>query len=141
NIEALEHFKKGSFHGEVLQYYRNGQLKRKEVYKFGEMKSGQCYTAAGADTAYFVDRVIPRFPGGDDKFMLYIFSHPLYKEFQKTNKISGEVLIDVDFDEQGKVVNATYNRKVHPALDEVAMKLVIQIPNWEPAEDENGNPV
>jgi hypothetical protein len=132
----------GFLDGEVISYYKNGNVERKEIYEGRDFVSGQCFTVDGRDTAFYkyVDRSLPRFPGGDDNYDSYVVKRRKYPEYCRKNKIQGKVYVYTYFDETGKIYKTQITRKVHPLLDNEALRIINAMPRWEPALSDTGVP-
>jgi hypothetical protein len=134
-------YKKGFYDGEIARYYRNGKVARKERYNNGKMLSGFCFTKEGKDTSYFFERSVARFPGGDKFYKGYVKKRLHYPNYCWRNKIKGRVFVFTYFDEKGKIYKTEIDKSIHPLLDEEALRIINNMPTWEPALDDNGKPV
>jgi TonB family protein len=84
--------------------------------------------------------VQPTFPGGADKLMDYLAQQIKYPEEARKQKREGKVYIEFVVDETGKVKDASVMKSADPLLDAEALRVINQMPNWNPGT-ENGNPV
>lgn len=141
NLSIVEPFKSGFFHGNVIYYTEANNVSRVERYNHGKMKSGKCYSKNGEDTTYYIDRGIPRFPGGDNKYAEFIKSLPAYKDFCKKNNIKGSVYLLAKFDDKGKLTNVKIKKSLHPLADQQAIDVVKMLPDWLPKLDITGKPI
>ena len=73
--------------------------------------------------------VPPSFPGGEEALNRYVFSHLKYPR----GEMAGTVYVRFGVDAQGKIVNAAVEKGLGPAWDEEALRLVRDMPQWEPA--------
>lgn len=80
------------------------------------------------------------FPGGEDAFCSYIKDNMNYNEEAKMKDIQGRVIVRFTVDEQGKVKKPEVIRSIHPLLDTEALRLIKNMPDWEP-EMINGNAI
>lgn len=78
-------YKNGLMHGIYISYWDNGQMKRKDHFKKGKLKSGTVWNPAGEEAAYYPLLVKPVFPGGMKGLVSYVKEMPLIP------KDSGEV--------------------------------------------------
>lgn len=131
-------YENGFFNGEVVCYYLNGKVERKEKYRKGKLKSGVCFTKTGSDTTYFPDRRYPHFPGGDGKYKSYVFGTDLYKQFK--GKVGDELIyVHALFDEDGKIYDAYIEGHPTPtAAEAAAISIINSMPKWEPAVNSEG---
>lgn len=135
NLQWVKTFKGDQYDGEVIRYYKNGEMERKEIWKNGFMKHGACFTRTGEDTTFYKTQCCPEFPRGWKQYDKYIKQNRRYPEYCKTNKIKGTVKLHVYFDTTGKVYQVDYLEKVHPLLDAEAKRLMFSMPKYEQAYD------
>lgn len=78
----------------------------------------------------------PLFNGGDPnvEFVRYIARNLVYPEIAAENGVDGKVLIQFDIDVVGNLVNPVILRKVDPALDAEAIRVVLTSPRWNPGK-------
>ena len=80
------------------------------------------------------------FPGGDEAQEAYIVANLRYPQVAKDNGIEGVVAVLFTVKIDGTIGNIKIKRMVDPDLENEAIRLVKQMPNWTPATD-NGTPV
>ena len=78
--------------------------------------------------------VVPNFPGGMDKMMLFIAQNTKYPQNAKDNGIQGKVFVEFIIDQKGKVTNVKLKRSVDKELDAEAIRVVSLMPDWNPGE-------
>jgi hypothetical protein len=141
-LESYCNYKNDHYHGEIAFFYPNGVMKRQEFYKAGGIFiSGKCFTPDGKDTAFFMNRSAPSFPGGNEKYTQYINNNKQFRKFKQQNKnIKGEVVIEASVDEQGKIYDTKFIQRLHPQADTVFLNMVLPI-QLLPALDDYGKPV
>ncbi len=83
---------------------------------------------------------MPEFPGGEEALMKYLKNHLKYPESAKENDKEGRVIVQFVVDKNGKVNNVEVVRGVDAALDSEAVRMVSEMPEWTPGE-QNGKPV
>ena len=64
----------------------------------------------------------------------YIKQHFHYPEDAKAKNIHGFSVVEFRLDSNGKVSHAHIHRPISPSIDAEAVKLVANMPNWEPAK-------
>jgi len=74
-----------------------------------------------------------QFPGGVHNLMLYIRENMEYPEEAKEDGVQGRVLIKFIVRKDGSIVDAMVSRGVDPLLDEEAIRVVKNMPDWIPA--------
>lgn len=80
------------------------------------------------------------FPGGDEARDQYIKVNMKYPQVAKDNGIEGVVAVIFTVKTDGSIGNIKIKRMVDPDLENEAVRLVKQMPAWEPAMD-GGTPV
>jgi protein TonB len=77
----------------------------------------------------------PKFQGGDQNtFSKWVNSKINYPESAQENGVQGRVMIQFTVDKDGYVKNASVIRKVDPALDLEALRVVSSSPRWTPGK-------
>ena len=82
----------------------------------------------------------PSFPGGDVKLYEWLSKHVIYPTEAAVNNIQGRVIIEFCVRTDGSIGDIKVVRGVHPALDNEAIRVVKDLPHFNPAQL-NGNPV
>ena len=82
------------------------------------------------------------FPGGINEFNKYIESNLIYPSDAKENRIQGIVIIEYTVDEEGRVVDSLLSvaRGVTESIDNEAIRLFAESPDWIPAIKKEGEP-
>ncbi len=80
------------------------------------------------------------FPGGTEVFSRYINEQIQYPSKAMKKGITGRVYISFVVRKDGTISNVRVVRGVHPLLDEEAVRVVSNMPNWKPGE-KNGEKV
>lgn len=81
------------------------------------------------------------YPGGAQAYQEYIADNLQYPAPAKENGIEGEVAVQFTVKADGSIGNIRIKRMVDPDLESEAIRLVKQMPAWNPARDDAGNPV
>ncbi|MDR1203623.1 MAG: M56 family metallopeptidase [Tannerellaceae bacterium] len=89
---------------------------------------------------YRVVEIMPQFPGGDSELLKFISRSVKYPEDAKKEKKEGRVAVAFIVNADGKTSNYEVTRSVSPSLDAEAIRVVKQMPVWEPGK-EKGKPV
>ncbi len=82
------------------------------------------------------------FVGGNQAMQQFIRNNTFYPDNLKDQKVSGRVTISYTIDKDGSIINPviTNNAEVF-IMDKEALRTIMIMPDWIPAEDENGNPI
>ena len=95
------------------------------------------FHSAPADSRVF--DVAPVFPGGTEGLYNFLVQRMDYFVVGQSNVV-GVVLVEFDIEPDGSVANAELKRSLFPALDEQALRIVKEMPRWQPAI-KDGRPV
>jgi len=88
------------------------------------------------NTVFLVVDEMPRFPGGETELMKFIAINMKYPEQAKADKAQGEVMVNFVVKSNGKIENPKIIKKVHPALDAEAIRIVNTLPDWKPGKQD-----
>ncbi len=95
----------------------------------------QSYDSDDDEIFLKVDR-IAQFPGGVHNLMLYIRENMEYPEEAKEDGVQGRVFIKFIVRKDGSIDNINVTRSLDPLLDKEAIRLVENMPNWIPAQNQ-----
>ena len=77
---------------------------------------------------------MPEYPGGMDAMYAYLGENIQYPDSAKINKISGKVYVTFVIEKDGSVTNVEVLRGIGGGCDKEAMRVVSEMPNWEPGK-------
>lgn len=83
---------------------------------------------------------VPTFPGGEEALNKYISDNLKYPEAAKENSVEGVVTVGFIVRTDGSIGTIKIVRMVDPDLEQEAIRLVKNMPEWTPA-DKDGKPV
>lgn len=86
----------------------------------------------------YEERPDPEFPGGKTALSEYISSNLRYPASAERNGIDGKVIVQFMVNEEGELSEFSIFQSVNPDLDNEALRLVKNMPNWTPASNKNG---
>lgn len=89
-------------------------------------------SASGGKEIFFVVEDMPSFPGGNTALGEYIYSHLEYPQDAKEKGIHGEVQVQFTVKASGHVDDIKVIRSVYPGLNEAAVKVFEEMPDWNP---------
>jgi len=92
------------------------------------------------DSVFRIVEKMPVFPGGDKGLLFWLNRNINYPEIAIQNGDQGIVYVSFVVGKDGKVSNAQVVRKGSPSLDEEALRVVSDMPSWEPGK-QRGIPV
>lgn len=132
-LKAKISFKENKIDGEFLTYWKNRNLKRKDIYKKGKFKKGSCWNEKGDEIKYFSYEIPASYVGGKRKMIKHIKDNMKYPKISKKHKIGGVVIVNFTIDEKGKVINAEVVKGVNYEIDNEALRIINMMPLWNPA--------
>ena len=102
----------------------------------------QVVTQAAPEPEKVFDMVeqMPTFPGGQTELMAYLGKNIKYPTIAQKNKEQGRVIIQMVISKDGSLSNIKVLRSVSPSLDAEAVRVVGNMPKWEPGM-QKGQPV
>ena len=92
------------------------------------------------DEVFMVVDQQPEFPGGAASMMQYLARNMRYPKKAHDDSIQGRVLVTFIIDKDGSINDAEVVQPVHPLLDAEALRVIREMPKWEPGY-QNGEPV
>lgn len=93
------------------------------------------------DTIYTVVEQMPSFPGGEADLMKYLVQNITYpkipdsEEYLLATRITARFYIDAD----GSVRDVRIQRSMHPAVDSIFVRVLKNMPKWEPGKQNGKN--
>jgi TonB family protein len=141
-IVWVRHFKDELPIGKWIDYNSMGEIQRKLDYDFDLVYNDSVYK----DILHFdlyskrLKESIegkfesPNFLYDDSDFYSYLAQHLTYPDVAKENDLQGKVLVQCILDDNGKITDASVFKSAHKILDKEALRVVKELPNWEPAK-------
>jgi hypothetical protein len=128
-LKNIINYKDNQLSGERISYWKNGELKRKDFFKNGKLKSGKCFDENGKVVEYYDFEIQPEFPGGNEAFNDFIKEHLVYNNSTTEGKLIFKFTIEVD----GKVSNLKILKDTNPSITNEVNKMFKIMPIWKPA--------
>lgn len=97
---------------------------KKEVQKVGTVPEDR--------VVFTVVEVMPKFPGGDDALISFLLSTVKYPAEARKKGIHGRVICGFVVNKDGSISDIKVLRGIDPLLDAEAMRVVGQMPTWQP---------
>lgn len=136
-MEFEGRYKKGISDGIWNWYFDNGQLSAVETYSSGIRSEARYYNQLGVEcNDGRCGDVIPMFKGGEEAFFNYLKRELKYPA-NATSNSSGQVWVKFKITKRGKIEDVTVTKKVSPALDAEAVRVVKNMPDWLPSKKHN----
>ena len=137
SLKSKKEYKQGKLNGFLRDYWPNGQLKRKDLFKAGELIRGTCFDEGGKVIPYFANEVLPQYHGGHEEMLNLLKSNLQYPPRARQLGIEGKVMVRFVIDENGRAVDHEVVERVAELLDEEALRVVKLLTDWE-AGEQNG---
>ncbi len=131
-------YKKGVKDGEWKWYLENGSVCSTEKYKKGKLLDYTFWNLDGSP----MDKEVPyevkaEFIGGEDGLMKYLSQSVKYPKEAQQNGVQGRVHVRFVIGKDGSIGDVSIKREVHPDLDNEAMRVIKEMPNWIPGKYHN----
>lgn len=120
----------GNITGELLIYFENGELKRREVHDNGRLVEYKCYGSWGQDTVYTPFEAKAKFDGEVSTFIGKELKYPTISRMQG---VEGKVKVEFVVNKDGSISGATIVEGLNSECDEEALRIVNAMPKWIPA--------
>ena len=75
------------------------------------------------------------FPGGQAELMKWLSQNIRYPETAQQNEVQGRVIVKLVIEKDGSISNAEIARGVDKDLDQEAIRVVMSMPKWMPAQN------
>jgi protein TonB len=92
---------------------------------------------------YYYQEIVPEFPGGMAKLMLFIQENMRYPKSAAKKGIEGRVICQFTIKKDGSIDHKSIIviRGLHKSLDKEAVRIIKKMPKWKPGEDFNGQAI
>lgn len=131
SVKAISNYVIGKKEGQQFEYYKNGQIKRKELYTNNKLVKGEQFDEYGKKTKYYP-----------------AFSYPQYREYvsnylQHAEPCVADALKKNDFQysislsKEGEVLDASVRSVQDPICAEKIRAAFLKMKKWKPALYEN----
>lgn len=103
-------------------------------------KAGEITAESSAPKKVFKGKVydlvdeMPSFPGGLEELYKWIDNNVQYPAVARENGIEGRVILKFIVEKDGSLSDSTVIHSVHPMVDREALRLVGQMPKWNPGK-------
>ena len=117
--------------GEVITYFINGLLKRRDQFEEGKFISGSCYSSEGKDTTHFDFEIHAQLIGSE--ISNFLVEHMNYPRKAIRKGIEGKVFVRWTILKNGSISDVEIFKSANPLLDAEAVRVVSLMKNWSPA--------
>lgn len=127
-------YTENKLNGEFKVFYKNGKLKRLELWQNGEWQNGECFDEQGNKIQYCSYQELAEYIGGLPELYKFIGQTLVYPKEALNNDIQGVVYVSFIIDTDGSITNAKIIKSVHKQLDNEALRIVNNMPKWKPTK-------
>lgn len=138
-LKEIYYLDDNNTYSQLITYWKNGQMKRKDLFDKGELTKGVTWDSTGNEVNYYPYIIQPSFPGGPTGLRSFIANNLKYPERAAIEGIQGKVFIGFVVEKDGSVINTHVVRRVDPYLDEEALRVVNILPRWRPGQKDGEN--
>lgn len=131
-VQASEQYANNQRHGQLLTYYPDGKLRRREEYVRGIQVKSECFTLGGQSAACVEYMQFPEYPGGLSALLRTISRTTQYPKDALKQGQNGLVRVRFVIGETGQVQQAQVVQSVAPLLDAEALRVVNALRGWTP---------
>lgn len=135
--QQVIHYKNNQLHGKVKSYYAKGQKKRRDMYRQGTLVKGQCWDQTGQKIAHRPYFVEASYAGGDPQRQRFLSDNLRYPVEARDNEIQGKVKLSFVIEKDGSIRSVRVLNSVHESLDKEAQRVVMKMPKWNPAREDD----
>lgn len=97
-------------------------------------QSSKMEVKADENGIYTVAEEMPMYPGGTGELMKFLSKNLQYPASSMEKGIQGRVVVQFVVQKDGSIENAKIVRSVDPLLDKEALRVINQMPKWEPGK-------
>jgi len=134
-LKAIKPIVDGKFEGELLSFYRNGTLKRREFFENGKSIGGVCFDIDGKITSYepFMQYATLR---GDLDAAEFVDQHTSFIFRTKKSLEIDELKVILNINHKGKLVGYDFLTEVDNGTQQRVAYVIRQMSDWHPAMEE-----
>ncbi|WDF55557.1 energy transducer TonB [Mucilaginibacter sp. KACC 22063] len=124
--------KNGKLDGTVKGKDLSRKISFTEQYQNGVLVSGTSIDSAGVSTNYTKRFIRPEYPGGVMEMGKFLGRNIRYPQQARLLKQHGTVLLKIVIQHNGKLKDVKVINSVVPSIDQEAIRVVQQMPDWIP---------
>ncbi len=126
-------YKNGDEDGIWTGYYPSGKVSARALFKKGKQKEGSFFNEDGSNNKEVNEfSRADTYPGGIPAMQRFIIRNLKYPDGAVNRSIQGMVWIGFNINKDGKMENIHVTHSIEPSLDEEALRVISQMPDWEP---------
>lgn len=132
-------YENGNKTGEWKYYFNSGKPSGVVIYEKGEPVSATYWNENGKIVNQKKQKVNqnPMFPGGESKIYIFLMKNINYPLEARDRNIQGRVYVSFVIEKTGEITDVNILKGIHPSLDDEAIRVIENMPEWEPGIDQN----
>ena len=127
-------YRNDSIEGNLITYWDNNQIKRREIYKAGKLLEGKCFDINGVEIKSFPFVEFPEYPGGNNEMLQIIYRNLRYPIIDQENKVQGKVIVSLFVDSIGNLVNLKIVKSLSKTLDFECFRVISLFKKMKPGK-------
>ena len=132
-LSMTRNYKAGVLDGTLITYFRDGKIRRREIYEDGTMIKWDCYSTTGSDTIYYRRHSPPEYP---EDYQNYFSGQIEYPENALSKELEGVVQVRIFIDEAGKIYDSRVVTSSNNIFNREAERVALTLPIFSPGMDD-----
>ncbi|MBS9525175.1 hypothetical protein KI659_14235 [Litoribacter alkaliphilus] len=134
-LKAIKPIVDGKFEGELLSFYPDGTLRRREFFENGKSMGGVCFDMDGKILPYEPFMKFAELKGKEDAAD-FVDGYTSFIFRTKKSALLDEVKVILNINQHGKLVGYKFDGHADKGTQERVDYVLRQMPDWHPAIEE-----
>jgi len=134
-LKAVKPIVNGVFEGELISYYQDGSLRRREFFKSGESLGGICFDMDGTILPYKPFMIFATLRGDQDAES-FVDDYSAFIFRTKKSRQIEELKVVLNINQSGQLVGYDFLSEVDNGTKQRVAYVLRQMTNWNPAIEE-----
>ncbi|MGB0391019.1 MAG: TonB family protein [Salibacteraceae bacterium] len=117
-------------------FWRDGTLKRDDLFEDGKFISGHVYNNKGEEIEHFDFQVNPTYKRGELAMYRYLNKTVRYPNEEYRKNISGKVIVTFVVEKDGSITNVKVIQGVSEGIDAEAIRVISGMRKWNPGKQD-----
>jgi len=132
-MQRISHYENNKKEGESTEYYKTGEVKRKEIYSNGKLKKGELFDRNGEKQKYY-----PAYESSELGENLFTYLPKKMGVSEKGIKLDG-LVVKLTITKFGNIINVVILENPFPQFNDEIVAIISKIKHNTPAKSENQN--
>ena len=132
-IQRISHYENGRREGNATEFYKTGEVKRKEIYSNGKLKKGELFDRNGEKQKYY-----PAYEGSTLGENLFTYLPKKMGVSERNIKLDG-LIVKLTITKFGNIINVSILENPYPQFNDEIVAIISKIKHNTPAKSENQN--